>query len=72
MFRNNPDSELMPLMMSFNSMPPRQYFMLFCCLLIFFKINFFEKFFLETILVSNRLDPDQARHFVEPGLGPNC
>ena len=23
-------------------------------------------------LVSNSLDQDQARHFVEPDLGPNC
>ena len=22
--------------------------------------------------MSNRLDPDQARHIVGPGLGPNC
>ena len=22
--------------------------------------------------MSNGLDPDQARHFVGPGLGPNC
>ena len=22
--------------------------------------------------VSNSLDPDQARHFVGPNLGPNC
>ena len=22
--------------------------------------------------MSNRLDPDQAQHFVGPGLGPNC
>ena len=22
--------------------------------------------------VSNRLDPDQARHFVGPDMGPNC
>ena len=22
--------------------------------------------------VSNSLDPDQARHFVGPDLGPNC
>ena len=36
--------------------------MLFCCLLIFFR-NAFE--------VSNSLDPDQARHFVGPDLGPN-
>ena len=25
-----------------------------------------------TIRVSNSLDPDQARHFVRPDLGPNC
>ena len=28
--------------------------------------------FFNTISVSNRLDPDQARHFVGPDLGPNC
>ena len=28
--------------------------------------------FFNTIRVSNSLDQDQARHFVEPGLGPNC
>ena len=22
--------------------------------------------------MSNSLDPDQAQHFVEPDLGPNC
>ena len=22
--------------------------------------------------MANRLDPDQARHFVGPDLGPNC
>ena len=27
---------------------------------------------MSTIRVSNRLNPDQARHFVEPDLGPNC
>ena len=47
--------------------------MLFCCLLIFFKINFFSKnSFRNTIRVSNSSDPDQARHFVGPDLGPNC
>ena len=25
-----------------------------------------------TIRVSDSLDPDQARHFVGPELGPNC
>ena len=28
--------------------------------------------FINTIRVSNSLDPDQARHFVGPDLGPNC
>ena len=47
--------------------------MLFCRLLIFFKINFriYEKYFRNTIQVSNSLDPDQARHFVKPDPDPN-
>ena len=28
--------------------------------------------FFNTIWVSSSLDPDQARHFVGPDLGPNC
>ena len=28
--------------------------------------------FFNTIQVSKNLDPDQARHFVGPDLGPNC
>ena len=28
--------------------------------------------FFNTIPVSTSLDPDQARHFVGPDLGPNC
>ena len=28
--------------------------------------------FKNTIRLSNTLDPDQARHFVVPDLGPNC
>ena len=46
--------------------------MLFYRLLIFFKINIFLKKIRNTIRVSNTLDPDQARHFVGPDLGPNC
>ena len=49
--------------------------LLFCCLLIFFKIIFLgENSFrnIYSIRVSNSLDPDQARHFVGPNLGPNC
>ena len=44
----------------------------FCHLLNFFKIIFLQKFFQNTIIVSNSLDPDQARHFGGPDLGPNC
>ena len=49
----------------------------FCCLLTFYKINFFnfsfsKNAFTNTIIVSNSLDPDQAQHSVGPGLGPNC
>ena len=44
----------------------------FCRLLILFKINFFAKSFKYTIRVFNSLDPDQARLFVGPDLGPNC
>ena len=33
--------------MTNNSFPPGKFFMLFCCLLGFFKFNFFEKFFQE-------------------------
>ena len=40
-------------------------------LLVFVKFNFFEKK-RNTIRVSNSLDPDQARHYVGPGLGTNC
>ena len=33
----------------------------------FWMLDFFN-----TIRVLNSLDPDQARHFVGPDLGPNC
>ena len=36
-------------------------------LLTIFKINSFRN----PIRLSNRLDPDQDRHFVGPDLGPN-
>ena len=40
----------------------------------FFKINFFKNFFqeLNSISMSNSLDPDQNRQPVGPDLGPNC
>ena len=51
---------------------PLGIFHAFCRLLIFFKINFFEKKFQECHPIENRLDPDQTRHFVRPDLGPIC
>ena len=39
----------------------------------FFQNKFFQKkSFRNTIRVSNSSDPDQARHYVGPDLGPNC
>ena len=46
--------------------------MFFGCLLIFRKINFLKSSFRNNIRVSSSLDPDQARQFVGPDLGPNC
>ena len=46
--------------------------MLFCGPLVFSKSVFFKNSVRNNLLVSNRLDPDQARHFVRPDLGPNC
>ena len=51
---------------------PLKCFMLFCRLLIFSILTFFKNSFWNTIIVSNRSDPDQARHFVGPDLGPIC
>ena len=38
----------------------------------FSKLKFSIKSFRNMIKVSNSLDPDQARRFVGPDLGPNC
>ena len=46
--------------------------MLFCHLLIFFKINFFDFFLSGISSVSNSIDPDKAQHFDGPDLDPNC
>ena len=43
-----------------------------CRLLIFSKSFVFEKFFQEYHLSVKQIDPDQARRFVGPDLGPNC
>ena len=41
--------------------------LLLCHILLFACWNFFN-----TIQVSKSFDPDQARHFVGPDLGPDC
>ena len=46
--------------------------MLFLSSADFSKLKFSENFFMNTISISNSLYPDQARHFVGPGLDPNC
>ena len=40
----------------------------------FSKLTFSKKYFrnVNTIRVSNSLDPGQDRHYVGPDLGPNC
>ena len=48
------------------------FFMLFCCLLTFIKINFLKNSLRNTVKVSNGLNPDQDQHFVGPDLGPIC
>ena len=54
------DSDKIPGLVFINSLPPGKFFMLFCRL-IFFKINFFEKFFQEYHLsvkqIGSRLGP---------------
>ena len=44
---------------------------LVCCLLIFFKINFFEKFFKEYHQHVKQFETRSAGQFAEPDLGPN-
>ena len=44
------------------------FFMLFCVLLTFFKIHFFQII----LSVSNSLDQDQAQCSSGPDLDPNC
>ena len=39
---------------------------------LFSKSTFSQKIFQEQFRVSNGLDSDQDRHYVIPGLGPNC
>ena len=38
----------------------------------FSKSTLLKNSLMNTIIVSNSLDPDQARRYVWPDLGPNC
>ena len=61
------DSERTKYLRVFNSLHPGYFYMLFLSSAYFvFQNNFFQK------LVSNSMNPDQARHFVGPDLDPNC
>ena len=56
-----------------NSLHAGKFCMLYFCLLFFFQNQLFlGKKFRNTIRMSNKLDPDQARHFVGSDLDPNC
>ena len=46
--------------------------MFFIVCQFFKKLTFSKNSFKNTIRVWNSLDPEQARHFVWPDLGPNC
>ena len=46
------------------------YLLLF--LVLFGADHLFRKILSGIPLVSNNLDPDQARHYVGPDMGPNC
>ena len=39
---------------------------------LFFFLTFSKNSYRNTFRVSSRSDPDQARHYVSPDLGPNC
>ena len=60
------------ILTEFNSFPPGKFFILFVVCWFFSKSMFSKNSFRNTIWVSNRLDPYQARHFVGPDLDPIC
>ena len=44
----------------------------YCLFILFSKFRFSKKIFQNTNIMSNSLDPDQARQKVGPDLGLNC
>ena len=65
------DKKIMTLLRKKLLNSPYGSFINFACS-FFSKSTFTKKSFTNSIRVSNSLDPDQAQHFVEPDLGPNC
>ena len=53
----------------FKSLHAGKFGLLFCCLLIFFEIKFFKKFFQQYHQGVKQFDADQGQCFVEPNLG---
>ena len=56
----------------FNSLPHGKFFMLFCRLLIFFKINFFEQIFREYHLTVKQFGSRSGPTFCCPDQDPIC
>ena len=61
----------MYLLVTFNSLPPEKLFILFCRLLFFFKINFFEKFFQEYYLRVKQIGSRSGPTFCQAWSGSN-
>ena len=55
-----------------NSLHAGKFYMIFVVCRLYSKSKFSKISFRNAIRMSNSLDPDQARHFVGPDLGPNC
>ena len=54
-----------------NSLHAGYFFLILCCMLIFFQNQFFRNILSGISFLSNSLDPDQAWCFVGLDLGPN-
>ena len=61
------------LLLSYKFIDSFAYWVFHHVFVVFLKISFFpKKYFRNITRVSNSLDPDHARCFVSPDLGPNC
>ena len=59
------------IQLSFNSFPWEIFKAFLSSADFFSKSIFLKNYFWNTVQMSNKLDPDQARCFVGPDLGPN-